>query len=80
MVRNGLEALVVSQVKMLPLAWPPAIVLWSAEMAMEVMGPDSTAVSTCQHILDDRTYYVQKATTFSAWPNDHLQILIVIKH
>ena len=60
MTRNGLEALVVSQVKMLPLAWPPAIVLWSAEMAMEVMGPDSTAVSKCQHISKYRANCVQK--------------------
>lgn len=43
MLRNGLAGRVVSQVNMLPLAWPPAMVVWSAEMAMAVMGPDSTA-------------------------------------
>lgn len=44
MWRNGLDARLVSQVKMLPLAWPPATVLWSAEIAIDVIEPDSTAV------------------------------------
>ena len=43
MLRKGLAGRVVSQVNMLPLVWPPAMVVWSAEMAMAVMGPDSTA-------------------------------------
>lgn len=44
MLRKGLAApRVVSHVKMLPLACPPAMVVWSAETAIEVMGPDSTA-------------------------------------
>ncbi len=43
MLRNGLEARVVSQLNMLPFACPPAMVVWSADIAMAVMGPDSTA-------------------------------------
>lgn len=43
MLRNGREGLDVSHVKILPAAWPPAIVLWSADIAIEVIGPDSTA-------------------------------------
>ena len=43
MDRNGRDGRLVSQVNMLPLAWPPAIVVWSAETAMDVMEPDSTA-------------------------------------
>lgn len=42
-VRNGRDARLVSHVKMLPLAWPPAIVVWSADIAMAVIEPDSTA-------------------------------------
>lgn len=43
MLRNGREGRDVSHVYMLPLACPPAIVVWSADTAMAVMGPDSTA-------------------------------------
>lgn len=44
MNRNGLEARLVSHVKIFPLACPPATVVWSADMATAVTVPDSTAV------------------------------------
>lgn len=44
MDRKGLEARLVSHVKMFPFAWPPATLVWSADMAMAVIGPDSTAI------------------------------------
>lgn len=74
-VKNGLDARLVSQVKMLPVACPPAIVVWSAEMAMAVIGPDSTAGS-CQYFAHQHALEL----TFSSRANDHFQVLVVIKH
>ena len=48
MCKNGREARLVSQVNILPSSWPPPIVVWSAEIATAVTGPDSTATRCCQ--------------------------------
>jgi hypothetical protein len=45
MWRKGRAAFAVSHVKMLPLAWPPATMRWSADIAIEVRAPDSTAIT-----------------------------------
>lgn len=74
-VKNGLDARLVSHVKILPFACPPAIVVWSAEMAMAVIGPDSTAIS-CQYLVHQHALKL----TFGSWANNHFQVLVIIKH
>ena len=79
MLRNGLEGRLVSQVKIFPLACPPAIVEWSAEIARDVKAPDSTAVKVVNNS-DRQGPDREKAPTFCSRPNDHLEILVEVEH
>ena len=75
MVKKGFEELLRSQVKMKPLLWPAATVVWSAEIARAETDPHSEAVGSVSKV---ETVMV-KILTWRALANDMLKILLIIK-
>ena len=78
--RNGFAGLANSHVNILPLACPPAMVEWSAERAMEVTGPDSTAERNLALMKSSPELRELLKHTFCSRPNDRFETLVIVKY